>query len=114
MNALPKPETRSLYAAVDHSFGAGFRLQAEFTLHPGITILFGASGAGKTTLLDSLAGLTQPDSGRIVCGGRTLLDRDQKVNLPPQKRRCGYLFQSIALFPHFTARQYVVYGLYEL
>ncbi len=114
MNATPKAETRSLYASVDHSFGTSFRLRAEFTLNAGITILLGASGAGKTTLLDALAGLAQPDSGRIVCAGRTLLDRDQKIDLPPQKRHCGYLFQTLALFPHLTARQNVEYGLSAL
>ncbi len=114
MNATPKTETRSLYASIDHSFGTLFRLRAEFTLNAGITILLGASGAGKTTLLDALAGLAQPDSGQIVCAGRTLLDRDQKIDLPPQKRHCGYLFQTLALFPHLTARQNVEYGLSAL
>lgn len=74
-------------------------------------MLFGASGAGKTTLLDCLAGLQRPNSGRIVDGDRTLFDDDQGVDLAPQHRRCGYLFQTLALFPHMTARQNVEYGL---
>ena len=81
---------------------------------PGFTILFGASGAGKTTLLDCLAGLTTPDSGRISLGDRILFDSSVRVNVPTAKRRVGYVFQSLALFPHMTVERNVGYGLAHL
>ncbi|HEX2633148.1 MAG TPA: ATP-binding cassette domain-containing protein, partial [Bradyrhizobium sp.] len=58
-------------------------MQVELTLSPGITILFGPSGAGKTTVLDCLAGLSRPDSGRIVVGEQTLFDDEQRIDVPP-------------------------------
>jgi len=91
-----------------------FVLEVEFQAPPGFTILFGASGAGKTTLLDCVAGLAQPDSGRIAIGGRTLFEAAQNINLPVAKRRVGYVFQSLALFPHLTVEQNVQYGLAPL
>jgi len=85
----------------------------EVSLHalPGITILFGPSGAGKSTLLDCIAGLTKPDWGRIVSGEEVLFDSDRGVNLPPQNRRIGYVFQSSALFPHLSVEKNIAYGL---
>jgi molybdate transport system ATP-binding protein len=91
-----------------------FALDVEFSVAPGFTILFGPSGAGKTTLLDCLAGLARPESGRIVVGDRVLFDSDQRLSLPVAKRRVGYVFQSLALFPHLTVEQNVQYGLAHL
>ncbi len=91
-----------------------FVLDVEFTAAPGFTILFGASGAGKTTLLDCVAGLAKPDSGRIAVAGRVLFDAEQRTNLPVAKRRIGYVFQNLALFPHLTVEQNVQYGLAHL
>jgi molybdate transport system ATP-binding protein len=91
-----------------------FALDIEFQIAPGFNILFGASGAGKTTLLDCIAGLTTPDSGRISIGGRELFDAAQHVNIPVAKRGVGYVFQSLALFPHLTVAQNVQYGLTHL
>ena len=91
-----------------------FLLDVEFELVPGITILFGASGAGKTTLLDCLAGLTTPNRGRISVGNRVLFDSSVGVDVSPAKRRAGYVFQSLALFPHMSVEQNVVYGLAHL
>jgi molybdate transport system ATP-binding protein len=91
-----------------------FVLEIEFQAVPGFTILFGPSGAGKTTLLDCVAGLTKPDSGRIAIGDRVLFDAAQHVNLPVAKRRVGYVFQNLALFPHLTVEQNVQYGLTHL
>ena len=88
-----------------------FVLQAEVRATPGFTILFGPSGAGKTTVLDCVAGLTTPDSGRIAIGDRVLFDAAQGTDLPVAKRRIGYVFQSLALFPHLTVEQNVRYGL---
>ncbi|HEX4785652.1 MAG TPA: molybdenum ABC transporter ATP-binding protein [Candidatus Sulfotelmatobacter sp.] len=91
-----------------------FVLDAEFHAAPGFTILFGPSGAGKTTVLDCVAGLTQPDSGRIAIGTRVLFDAAQRVNLAVEKRRIGYVFQTLALFPHLTVEKNVQYGLMDL
>jgi molybdate transport system ATP-binding protein len=108
------PNSRTLFASIDLAHGSSFRLQLEVTQAPGITILFGASGAGKTTLLESLAGLVSPDRGRIVVGDTTLFDSDQRINIAPQRRRCGYLFQTLALFPHMTVQENIEYGLSAL
>jgi molybdate transport system ATP-binding protein len=91
-----------------------FVLEVEFQAAPGFTILFGPSGAGKTTLLDCVAGLATPDSGRITLRDRVLFDAAQRVDLPVAKRRVGYVFQNLALFPHLTVAQNVQYGLAHL
>ena len=101
---------RKTQAARDH----GFVLDVEFEVAPGFTILFGASGAGKTTLLDCLAGIATPDSGQISLGGRRIFDSAQKIHLPVAQRRCGYVFQNLALFPHMRVEQNVLYGLAHL
>jgi len=64
--------------------------------------LFGHSGAGKTTLLRILAGLTRPDKGRIVFNGTVWFDSEKRINIPPQDRNVGYMFQDYALFPNMT------------
>ena len=91
-----------------------FILNVHFRALAGFTILFGASGAGKTTLLDCIAGLSDPDDGRIVVGGEDLYDSEKKRNLPAWKRRIGYVHQDLALFPHLTAEENVAYGLRAL
>lgn len=67
--------------------------------------LFGKSGAGKTTILRMLAGLTDPDEGFIEAGGRIWFDSRKNINLPPQKRKAGMVFQDYALFPNMTVRE---------
>ncbi|MDR3182882.1 MAG: ATP-binding cassette domain-containing protein [Planctomycetaceae bacterium] len=67
--------------------------------------LLGASGCGKTMTLKCIAGIAAPDSGRIVINGKTVFDSVRNINLPPQKRRIGYLFQQYALFPTMTVRE---------
>jgi molybdate transport system ATP-binding protein len=91
-----------------------FILEVDFQAAAGFTILFGASGAGKTTLLDCISGLTAPDSGRIGIGRRILFEAVKRVNLPVHKRRVGYVFQNLSLFPHMTVAQNVQYGLAPL
>ncbi len=91
-----------------------FSLEVDFQAAPGFTILFGASGAGKTTLLDCVSGLASPDSGRIAIGGRIFFDSGQHTSLPVAKRRVGYVFQTLALFPHLAVQQNVEYGLAHL
>jgi molybdate transport system ATP-binding protein len=92
-------------------FAGGFQLAAEFRAGAGITILFGPSGSGKTTLLKCVAGLETPDSGRVAVGPRVLFDSEQKIDLPVRGRAIGYLFQSLALFPHLSVEANVAYGL---
>ncbi|WP_420142372.1 ATP-binding cassette domain-containing protein [Sphingomonas sp.] len=79
-----------------------------FTAGPGLTALFGPSGAGKTSLLDMVAGLLRPDRGRIVVAGETLFG--DGVDLPPERRRAGYVFQDARLFPHMNVRANLRYG----
>ncbi|KPL68029.1 molybdenum ABC transporter ATP-binding protein [Erythrobacter sp. SG61-1L] len=75
-----------------------------------LTALTGASGAGKTTTLNCIAGLLKPESGRIVVGGRVLFDSALKINLAPEKRRVGYVFQQGRLFPHMNVAANLAYG----
>jgi molybdate transport system ATP-binding protein len=91
-----------------------FVLDVGFRAAPGFTILFGASGAGKTTILECVAGLMTPQAGRVVIGGRVLLDTAEQVSLAAAKRRVGYVFQDLALFPHMTVERNVEYGLAQL
>ena len=76
-----------------------------------IVALLGASGSGKTTLLRCIAGLEQPEIGRIVIGGTPVLDDGKKIALPPESREIGFVFQSYALWPHKTVFDNVAYGL---
>jgi len=94
--------------------GKSFELDVEVSLPRGITILFGPSGAGKTTLLDCMAGLIRPDAGRIATQDKVLFDSALGINIPPQLRRVGYVFQDLALFPHLTVQGNVEYGLSRL
>ena len=91
-----------------------FLLDVDFEVPTGFTILFGASGAGKTTVLDCLAGLATPNVGTISLTDRVLFDSSRRANVPTAHRRVGYVFQSLALFPHMTVEQNVAYGLAHL
>ena len=75
-----------------------------------LTALVGPSGAGKRTVLNCIAGLIRPDSGRIAVGGETLFDSAAGVNLRPEKRRAGYVFQDMRLFPHRKVAANLAYG----
>ena len=94
-----------------NSEDGGFQLDVSFVLEKGITILFGASGAGKTTLLDCIAGLAEPERGRIAAGTRVLFDSEHEINLGAIERKIGYVFQDLALFPHLSVEANVAYGL---
>jgi len=89
----------------------GFLLDVHFTAENGVTTMLGASGCGKSLTLKCIAGIEKPDEGRIVLDGETLFDSEKKINLPPQKRHVGYLFQNYALFPNMTVRQNILCGL---
>ena len=87
-----------------------FTLEVEASIPHGITAVFGPSGSGKTTLLNSIAGLVVPDEGSIVLGGRTLFASQGRVNLRPERRRVGYMFQESLLFPHRSVWQNILFG----
>lgn len=88
-----------------------FTLALTLEVAPGETVaLVGPSGAGKTTVLRAIAGAVRPTSGRITLGDVTLTDTERGVNLPPEDRRVGYVFQEYALFPHMTVRQNVAFA----
>jgi molybdate transport system ATP-binding protein len=89
---------------------AGFELNLELKAAAGVTVLFGASGSGKTLTLDCIAGFVTPDSGRILLDDEILFDAAAKVNLRPQSRNCGYVFQNYALFPHMTLRENLAFA----
>jgi len=89
-----------------------FQVDAAFqTRNTGITALFGPSGAGKTSVINMVAGLSRPDKGRILVRDRVLFDSDHGINLPPEKRSIGYIFQDGRLFPHLTVRGNLTYGM---
>jgi molybdate transport system ATP-binding protein len=94
-----------------NSEDGGFQLDVSLVLEKGITILFGPSGAGKTTLLDCIAGLAEPERGRIAYGARILFDSDDGINLSAIERKIGYVFQDLALFPHLSVEANIAYGL---
>ena len=89
----------------------GFTLDVEWSAGDGVAALFGPSGAGKTLTLQCLAGLVRPDAGRIVVDAQVLFDSVAGIDVPPQRRRVGYVFQGYALFPHLTVRGNVGFGL---
>lgn len=86
------------------------RLSYAFETGEGLTALFGPSGAGKTSLLDAVAGLVRPVSGRIAVSGTVLFDCQHRIDLRPEQRRCGYVFQDLRLFPHKSVRGNLEYG----
>ena len=88
-----------------------FTLNCKFNAGNEIVVLFGRSGAGKTTMLQCIAGLTKPDSGSIRMNNRIYFDSGSGINMSPQKRRVGYVFQNITLFPHMDVKQNVAFGL---
>ena len=93
----------------------GFDLHVSFVVEKGneVLALLGPSGCGKSMTLKCIAGIVKPDSGRIVLNDRVLFDSETHINLPPQERHVGYLFQSYALFPHMSVMQNVLVGAKE-
>ena len=88
-----------------------FTLAANFTLTDTTLALLGASGSGKSMTLKCIAGLERPDRGQIVLNERILFDSEKGINLPPQARSVGYLFQNYALFPNMTVRENIIFAL---
>ncbi|MCU1308523.1 MAG: molybdate transport system ATP-binding protein [Acidobacteriaceae bacterium] len=95
-----------------------FALDVQFSAASGVTVLFGPSGSGKTTILECIAGLLTPDAGRIALNENgkhaVVFDSQSRVNLPASTRNLGYVFQTLALFPHLTVEENVGYGLSRL
>ena len=87
-----------------------FHLKVNFTAEREVMALLGASGCGKSMTLGCIAGIVRPDKGHIELNGRVLFDSEKKIDLPPQKRKVGYLFQQYALFPHMTVEQNIRAG----
>ncbi|MBI1418974.1 MAG: molybdenum ABC transporter ATP-binding protein [Limimaricola sp.] len=98
----------SLSVDIGHRAGA-FSIEATFEAPGGVTALFGRSGAGKTTVVNAVAGLVRPQRGRIALGDRVLFEAG-RTNLPPQRRRIGYVFQEPRLFPHMSVLANLRYG----
>ena len=87
-----------------------FTLEVAFRVRDEVFALFGASGCGKSITLKCIAGIETPDCGSITLNGRTLYDSAKNINLPPQARRVGYLFQNYALFPNMTVAQNITFA----
>ena len=96
---------------VEKQLGA-LTLAVRFQIAGGVTALFGPSGAGKTSLVNMIAGLLKPDRGSIVLDDTTLFDAAKTIDVPPHRRRIGYVFQEGRLFPHLSVRQNLDYGRY--
>lgn len=88
----------------DHAFALEFASDAK------LTALVGASGVGKTSTLNAIAGLAAPTAGHITISGQTLFDAERGINLPPEVRRAGYVFQDTRLFPHRKVDANLAYG----
>ncbi len=103
--------TRVRVARTGARGGPGFSLDIDLRFGPGITCVLGPSGAGKSTLMAAVAGLLVPDAGHISLGETLWFDSERGISMPIQQRRLGFLFQSLALFPHRTALGNVEYGM---
>lgn len=92
----------------------GFTLDASWKIDNELAVIFGYSGAGKSMTLQMIAGLLAPDEGKIVMGDTVLFDSELSVNIIPQKRSIGYVFQDLALFPHMTVGENIRYGAHGI
>lgn len=100
----------SLVVDIEKKLG-GFLLRSKFETGSGTMALLGASGCGKSVTLKCIAGIMTPDKGRIVLDGETLFDSEKHIDLTPQRRQVGYLFQQYALFPNMTVLQNIQCGI---
>ncbi len=102
--------TRSLQVEIQKQM-KGFSLDVAFTASQGCLGILGPSGCGKSMTLKSIAGIVRPDRGRILLENRVLYDSERRIDMPPRKRKVGYLFQNYALFPNMTVEQNIAVGL---
>ena len=100
----------SLVVDIEKKLGS-FLLRSKFETGSGTMALLGASGSGKSVTLKCIAGIMTPDKGRIVLDGETLFDSEKHIDLTPQRRQVGYLFQQYALFPNMTVLQNIQCGI---
>jgi molybdate transport system ATP-binding protein len=107
----PTPARELIMLRVDVSKQLGeFKVEASFESRGQVTGLFGASGAGKTSLINMIAGLLRPDRGSIAIDGEVLDDTAAGLHVPAHRRRIGYVFQDLRLFPHLDVRENLDYG----
>jgi molybdate transport system ATP-binding protein len=111
-------DDRTLHVEVRKRHAPGrssrFQLDAKLAVSPGVTVVIGHSGAGKTTLLRCIAGLSNPEEGRIAIGDHVLFDSRKQIRLEPARRGVAFVFQDLALFPHLSVEDNVMYGLRRL
>ena len=88
-----------------------FELDVRFECAPGVTVLFGPSGAGKSSILAAVAGALRPDAGTIRLGEEALFDREARIDVAPERRGIGWVFQDARLFPHLSVEGNLRYGL---
>lgn len=88
----------------------GFKLDVKWEMGNELVVLFGYSGSGKSMTLQMITGLINPDEGFVVSDGDIFFDGEKGINLPPQRRPFGYVFQDLALFPHMTVEENIHYG----
>ena len=112
--AEPNPHPAELLVSIRYRSNADFDLDVAFRATAGVTILFGESGAGKTTLLDCISGIRTPRTGRVAIGSEPLFDSGAGINTAVNRRRIGYVFQTLGLFPHLSAGQNIAYGIAHL
>ncbi|HEY0316044.1 MAG TPA: ATP-binding cassette domain-containing protein [Sphingomonas sp.] len=98
----------SFDVSVRRRMSADTEVALSFTSGAGLTALFGRSGIGKTSVLAMVAGLLRPDTGHIRVAGETLFG--EGIDLAPERRRCGFVFQDARLFPHYRVRDNLLYG----
>jgi molybdate transport system ATP-binding protein len=108
MELTPRPPVLEL--SLDKRLG-DFHLAVRLTAHSNRLVIWGPSGAGKSLTLRMIAGLIRPDQGRVCTRGRVLFDSSARINLPPQKRKIGLVFQDYALFPHLDVAGNLAFGL---
>src|SRR3712207_3900008 len=88
-----------------------FELIADIAIpSKGVTAILGRSGAGKSSLINLVSGLSSPQKGKITLADKTLFDSEKGINLPPEKRKIGYVFQEARLFPHYSVEKNLKYG----
>ncbi len=102
----------SLFVDIEKRLG-DFHLKTRFEVGEETLALLGASGSGKSLTLQCVAGICKPDQGRIILDGEPLFDSERGIDLPPQRRQVGYLFQDYALFPNMTVEKNICCGLRE-
>ena len=103
----------SLYVDIEKDLGS-FKLKIKFEQEDGIVGLLGQSGCGKSMTLRCIAGIVKPDKGKIISNGKVFFDSEKKINLTPQQRNIGFLFQNYALFPHMSVKQNIQLGIEKL